>query len=63
MDEKDDPEVETVPGPPTPPTGIKFVNSDKMAVKSGWYTIDGQKIAEPTQRGLYIKDGRKVVIK
>ena len=59
----DDPEPETDPTPPTPPTGIKFVNSDKMAVKSGWYTIDGQKIAEPTQRGLYIKDGRKVVIK
>ena len=56
----DDPEPET---DPTPPTGITFVNSDKMAVKSGWYTIDGQKIAEPTQRGLYIKDGKKVVIK
>ena len=56
----DDPEPET---DPTPPTGIREVKSDKMAVKSGWYTIDGQKIAEPTQRGLYIKDGRKVVIK
>ena len=56
----DDPEPET---DPTPPTGIREVKSDKMAVKSGWYTIDGQKIAEPTQRGLYIKDGKKVVIK
>jgi hypothetical protein len=48
---------------PTPPTGITTVNSDQQTVKSGWYTLDGQKIAEPKQRGLYIKDGRKVVIK
>ena len=48
---------------PTPPTGITTVNSDQQTVKSGWYTIDGQKITEPKQRGLYIKDGRKVVIK
>ena len=47
----------------TPPTGITFVNSDKQAVMSGWYTIDGQKIAEPTQKGLYIKDGKKIVIR
>ena len=48
---------------PTPPTGITTVNSDQQTVKSGWYTLDGQKITEPKQRGLYIKDGRKVVIK
>jgi len=48
---------------PTPPTGITTVNSDQQSVKSGWYTIDGQKITEPKQRGLYIKDGKKVVIK
>ena len=48
---------------PTPPTGITTVNSEQQTVKSGWYTLDGQKIAEPKQRGLYIKDGRKVVIK
>ena len=31
---------------------------------SGWYTIDGRKLAgEPTQKGVYIHDGRKVVIK
>jgi hypothetical protein len=48
---------------PMPPTGITTVNSEQQAVKSGWYTLDGQKIAEPKQRGLYIKDGKKVVIK
>jgi hypothetical protein len=44
-------------------TGIYTIVSEQQAVKSGWYTLDGQKIAEPKQRGLYIKDGRKVVIK
>lgn len=44
-------------------TGIYTIVSEQQAVKSGWYTLDGQKIAEPKQRGLYIKDGKKVVIK
>ena len=48
---------------PTPPTGITSVNSERQTLKSGWYTLDGQKIAEPKQRGLYIKDGKKVAIK
>ena len=48
---------------PAPPTGIISVNREQQTVKSGWYTLDGQKIAEPKQRGLYIKDGKKVAIK
>ena len=28
-----------------------------------WYTISGQRICKPTKKGLYIKDGKKVVIK
>ena len=62
LPQSDDPKVNEETAP-TPPTGITFVNSDKLAVKSGWYTLDGQKIAEPKQRGLYIKDGKKVAIK
>ena len=62
LPQSDDPKVneETTPAPPT---GITSVNSDQQTVKSGWYTLDGQKIAEPKQRGLYIKDGKKVAIK
>lgn len=33
-------------------------------VAEGWYTIDGKKLnAAPTQRGLYIKNGKKIVVK
>ena len=28
-----------------------------------WYTLDGRKVNSPTQRGIYINKGRKVVIK
>ena len=29
-----------------------------------WYTLSGQKLdGEPTEKGVYIKDGKKVVIK
>ncbi len=30
----------------------------------GWYTLDGRRMdGQPQQRGVYIKNGRKVVIK
>ena len=33
-------------------------------VAEGWYTIDGKKLnAAPTQRGMYIKNGKKIVVK
>ena len=28
-----------------------------------WYTIDGRKVAAPTKKGIYIMNGRKVVVK
>ena len=28
-----------------------------------WYDLNGRKIAKPTKKGVYIKDGKKVVIK
>lgn len=30
---------------------------------SGFFTVDGRKVKEPTHKGVYIRDGRKVVIK
>ena len=33
-------------------------------VNDAWYSIDGRKLnGEPTQKGVYINNGRKVVIK
>jgi hypothetical protein len=30
----------------------------------GWYTVNGMKLnAAPTQKGTYIKDGKKVFVK
>ena len=47
-------------------TAISEVNVDaKASVKAeGWYTINGVKLnAAPTQKGLYINNGKKVIIK
>ncbi len=41
------------------------VDAIKTAVESGeWYTVDGKKLSgRPTKKGLYVKDGQKVVIR
>ncbi len=48
-------------------TAIKGVSTDNLGSKlsaEGWYTLDGMKLqGAPTQKGIYIKDGKKVVIK
>ena len=47
---------------PTPPTSIDAVE-DSTHSNVQWYTISGLRINKPTQKGLYIKDGKKIVIK
>ena len=46
-------------------TSIMDVNSfNDMLNVDGWYTIEGKKLnAAPTQKGVYIQNGKKVVIK
>lgn len=40
------------------------VNSEEFAAAAEWYTLDGRRLdGKPTQKGLYIYGGRKVVIK
>ena len=42
-------------------TGVKEVKGVK---KGSWYTIDGRKLnGKPTQKGIYVNGGRKVVVK
>ena len=45
-------------------SGIRTNVNDNGNVNDGWYTIDGRKLqGKPTQKGVYIMNGRKVVIK
>lgn len=44
-------------------TAINAGNTDATNAE-GWYTIDGVKLnAQPVQKGIYINNGKKVVIK
>jgi hypothetical protein len=41
-----------------------IVNIGDFATASDWYTLDGRKLhGKPSVRGLYINNGKKVVIK
>ena len=47
-----------------PPTGIEEVKSNKTVAKSGVYALDGRRVnADDLRPGLYIINGKKVVIK
>ena len=44
--------------------GIKDVNIDNEQYPKGWYTITGVKLSQmPVERGIYIYNGRKVIIR
>ena len=46
-------------------TAISTINAEGVAVeKDGWYTVNGMKLeSAPTQKGVYIRNGKKFVIK
>ena len=46
-------------------TGIENIQvSDKIKAKEVWYTLDGRRLqGKPTMKGLYIVNGKKVMIK
>ena len=45
-------------------TGIVTVLSDEPTTANGTYTLDGRRIEDrPTQKGVYIVNGKKTVIK
>ena len=49
------------------PTGIRSITPDSLPqplMNEGYYTLDGRKLSgKPTQHGIYIVNGKKVVIK
>lgn len=48
-------------------TGVESLNGQRDSVKDqkeDWYSLDGKKLNErPTQKGIYIRNGRKVILK
>ena len=45
-------------------TGIITVLSDEPSTGDGIYTLDGRRIeGQPTQKGVYIVNGKKTIIK
>lgn len=45
-------------------TGIQQIENGLNLEKNGWYTLDGRRLnAAPSRKGLYINNGKKVVIK
>ena len=43
-------------------TAIRSVSVENITPSNAWYSIDGQRLnAEPTRRGIYIHNGKKVV--
>ncbi len=54
-------ETNAVVGTPTSPTRINFTHHHLP--QTGWYTLQGIKLpARPTKKGIYILNGKKVVI-
>ncbi len=45
------------------PAGISTLKADAEKKTGAWYTVDGLRVAQPTQKGLYIRNGRKFVIR
>ncbi|MBO4905860.1 MAG: hypothetical protein J5486_02345, partial [Bacteroidaceae bacterium] len=44
-------------------TAIEMVNGQSSMVNGDWYDLNGRKIAVPNKKGIYILNGRKVVVK
>ena len=46
------------------PTGISTVNTGQSNADTHWFTLEGFKLnSQPVQKGIYIRNGKKVVIK
>ena len=43
-------------------TGIRDLRIENEGLREEWYDMQGRRIDKPTQPGLYIKNGKKVVI-
>ena len=44
-------------------TGIQTLSSTVPLQEGGWYDLSGRSISAPRKSGVYIRDGKKVVIR
>ena len=45
-------------------TGIMSIENGQLTIDHSWYTLDGRRLSgKPTQKGIYINKGKRVVIK
>lgn len=44
-------------------TSIQSVTDGESNGNSVWYNLNGQRVAQPTQKGLYIRNGKKLIVK
>jgi len=46
-------------------TGVDLIDNGKLIIDNdGWYDLNGRKLnGKPSQKGVYIKNGKKIVIK
>ena len=52
------------PGTDSQTTGIDGMTTSDSEGKEEWYTLDGKRLdGKPSQKGLYLRNGKKVVIK
>ena len=55
--------ADAIVGSPAEPTVISFVQADRLP-QDGWYSLQGVKLqGKPQQRGVYIHNGKKQVVK
>ena len=45
------------------PTGIRSVGCDTVATSDRWYDLQGRRISEPREPGVYIRSGKKIYVK
>ena len=45
-------------------TGIYSIDNGQLTIDNSWYSLDGRKLqGEPAKKGIYVRNGQKVVIK
>ena len=44
-------------------SGVTTVRAENFTTDNGWYTMQGLRVAAPTAKGIYIHEGKKIIVK